>query len=234
MELSDIENLANKYLKVLEDDYQSAYTFKRIYNDDIHYYNNVTFDFRLETEHFKSAHITLIVVGKEQQNIVGNASMFLIEKEQFKELPFWKVEVLAGKPTMKHISLCKLPYIEQASQIFMHGYIQGLSFAQKKMSRPYTRVVYRYIKLILCIANLCKEQNVPMLIETMGGLQLTNRVRSAEFGELTLSKEDYERIGITRNESIVSEKMARLLRLRELNGVFNQRTFGKVFFSVPA
>lgn len=235
MQLADIRKLADEHLKIHKENEGEAYAFKRVNNDELHHYEKCMFDFRIKQDQFKSAHVTLVLIDKEQQSIAGNASVFLIKKNQFKDLRFWKRKIWQEKPTLKLITLSEFPDIEQVYQIFMHGYIQSPSFTQKeKRARTYAWAVYRYARFAICLAELCKEKRVPILFETIGKVERRNRIASSELDETILTPEERASIGMTRPESLATEKIARLLNIQEINNVFNERTLGKVFFSLPA
>lgn len=235
MQLTDIENLADEFLKIDKERDEEAYSFKRVSNDELHNYEECVFDFRIKQERFKSSHATLVVIDKELQCIAGNMSVFLIKKNQFRDLHFWKREIREGKSTFKMITLNEFPDIERVNQVFMHGYIQSPSFTQKKKkAHSYAWAVYRYVRFVICIAELCREIRIPMLLETMGKLDVRNKIARPELDETILTLEERVCIGMTRPASLVTEKMARFLNMRELNNVFNERTFGKVFFSLLA
>lgn len=234
MELKDIVRLADEHLKIGKESAKSAYTFKRTHNDEIQKYDKCVFDFRIEQEQFESCHVTLVVIDNERPEITGNTSIFLIEKNEFKSLRFWKREIWGGKSAFRKITLSEFPNIQQVNRIVMHGYTQGPWFTQLETGgRDKAGIVNRYVKFVIRVAEECREENVPILLESIGKVAIRNRVERSELSDTDLSPEERASIGVTRPESLATDKMAALLNIKEISNVFNERTFGKVFSSLP-
>jgi len=234
IKLTEIEKLANKHLNIVKEKGEDLYIFEKVTTQEINHHFQHLFDIRIKEELLKSTHVSIVLVDTKKQVIAGNSSLFLLNREHFNALHFWKKERVENRNVYIKITLNDFPDIEDVTQIVMHGYVQSPSVMQNSQAYLlHSGIHYRYLKFLKNLATICKDKNVFMLIESMGKLSLKKELENPQIDETALTFEERKNIGITRLESIASEKTARVLRLKEINNIYNERTFGKVFFSLP-
>jgi hypothetical protein len=237
MNLKDIASLAHECLsknnKVELGDYK--------YLTDVKIDKNIEqacrLDFRIKIKEFDKTHLTILVQNIANSQIVGNMTIFLLGCMQLKNISLWK-ERREGQEEIRYLNKTTLNDIlfgYYTDNVIMHGYIESPRYKTKQYYSPeYNALTMRYVKFLgkLNQLGICNE--VPMFIEATGQYQINSTQR--DLARLDLSDINQNRenqIGRTHQNSIASEKFAKFIGLSEIEGVYNLRTLGRVYFSSP-
>lgn len=236
LDSAEIGRLAQAYLGVDQSFDEDSFKFLSVSKTDLRRLRGGVFDYRVNERTFEAAHLSFVLIDCATRRTAGNASLFILGRRHFKCLRFWRrAGGNRGQVALEKVTLWDLPCLLEVRRILMHGYVEspfiGLRLTD---SISYVSAVHRYARFVIRLAELCRQRTVPMLFEPTGQLALERSRRArTQLHVSDFTEEEYARIGLTRSHSIGAEKMARLLGLDELANVFNERTLGKVFFSLP-
>ena len=233
--LDDLERLARSCLSMDKDKHCESHIFCRVSSGDLGRFPTAVFDRRLRDKAFEAVHLTLVVLDKIYRQHVGNMSVFLLPESRFQHLHFWRVTTQECKVFLEKITLRDLPGAGYP-MVVSHGYIErSLSPCGPAMVQSDSWLVHRYARFVICLAQLCQKRCVPMLLEATGCVPLyRSQIAKSQLSEHDLTAKQRAAIGMTHWGGQCVEKMAHLLGLEEIPDTFNERTLGKVFFSIPA
>lgn len=235
MQLRDIEALARDLLRIDRGAGESGWSFHSVSREEIQRPGAGTFDRRVRLDAFLGTHLNLRMTNGPHGRRVGNMTLFVLHREHFEHVRFWRPLARVGLMAWEKVPLGELPPCAGASTVVMHGYIEGPSqHRQGTTEVSYAGLAIRYVRFLIRLAEQCREQRFPMLIEVTGRAALEeSRMRKSRLTAADLTAEEIAGIGLPRPLSLPAERLARRIGLAEVPNVWNERTLGKVYCSAP-
>jgi hypothetical protein len=235
VQICDIEALARDILHVDRGAGECGWSFHSVSRAEIERQGAGTFDRRVRSDAFLGTHLNLRITDTPYGRCVSNMTIFVLHREQFEHVRFWRTLTGVGQAAWEKVPLGELPPCIGASTVVMHGYIEGPS---QHLGGPtdvsYVGLNVRYVRFLIRLAQQCKEQCLPILIEVTGRAALEeSRMGKPQLTVDDLTAEEIAGIGLPRSLSLPAERLARRIGLAEVPNVWNERTFGKVYCSAP-
>ncbi|MEW8053365.1 MAG: hypothetical protein AB2792_10950 [Candidatus Thiodiazotropha sp.] len=192
-------------------------------------------DYRIEKSEFKHTYFNIFIEDDLQSCCVGNMTIFSLNHSHYKQINFWKIDRnrQKGSNHLHKVSLHDCLAGRSVNGVIVHGYVESPRYKTKTVYTDYyTALALRYVKFVAALEKLGKKNNMPMLIETTGLYHLSEEQRARQTIDLTeFNRSALSKVGVSREESIASKKLAKYLGLIEIPDTYNERTLGKVYIS---
>ncbi|MBW9266305.1 MAG: hypothetical protein K1563_12365 [Candidatus Thiodiazotropha sp. (ex. Lucinisca nassula)] len=235
MDIADLTKLARDYLVNKHGRGMGHYRYLVQNERNTIITRDCVLDYRIQKNEFRHTYFNIFIEDNLQSRYVGNMTIFSLSNSHYKLINFWKIDRnrQTGSNYLQKVSLHDYMAGRNADGVIMHGYVESPRYKTKTVYTDYyTALAMRYVKFVAALEKLGKENNTPMLIETTGLYQLSVEQRARQtINLMELNQSARSNVGVSREESIASKKLAKHLGLIEIPDTYNERTLGKVYIS---